>query len=799
MMSLVIPLPLAELVIGSPQWIVPAIGIGTVLTFLVLWGDSRSRAGSARTLGSVIAIVLKLVGIALLAVCLLEPMRRAQRPRPRANLLPILVDTSGSMGLRLGQETESWRERIDQDLAADSEAMATLSKTFETRLYGFDRRLSAATSVSELPRDATSSRLIPNLKELQERLGERPVAGILLLSDGNQSGIPETVQDMNFSVPVFPVVPSRATGWNDLQIDSVSIRQTNFEIAPVTVSAAFSVTGEIAGKAMARLVETGRDEVVAEKPIELLSGKSRYNVAFELRPRDPGVSFYRLDVFREADREAFDSIETLSKQASSETTLINNTRLLAIDRRSGPYRVLYLAGRPNWEHKFLNRAVAEDAEVELTSLLRMANKEPKFSFRDKAVSGTNPLFQGLGDDAEETAEQYDEPVMIRLGVRQSEELSSGFPNTAEELFEYDALILDDIEPTFFTQDQLNLIRRFVSARGAGLMLLGGQETFRGRTFRESPLGELSPVYLPRTVTELEGPFELTLSREGMLQPWLRLRKTVDEETQRQRSMPSFTSANAFGGLKPGAYPLASIRSLDGEQQPALAMQRYGAGKVGAVAIADFWRWSTNGGMARPNQDDDDPAQFWRQLTRWLVSDVPRRAELTVATSDQDVRLRVMVRDESFVALDNAKVELTIESPGGDSMTLNAKPSDEEAGMYEAVFYGEEPGSYSVTAEVSSPDGTLIADPKSGWTRQIAGAEFDQLGINRLLLESIAQRSGGRILTESQIESITTKIDSTKVPVTEVWSYPLWHRGWVILFALGCFASEWAFRRWRGMA
>ena len=31
-----------------------------------------------------------------------------------------------------------------------------------------------------------------------------------------------------------------------------------------------------------------------------------------------------------------------------------------VDRGQGPFRVLYVTGRPNWDFKFLRRAIAED-------------------------------------------------------------------------------------------------------------------------------------------------------------------------------------------------------------------------------------------------------------------------------------------------------------------------------------------------------------------------------------------------------------------------------------------------------
>ncbi len=141
---------------------------------------------------------------------------------------------------------------------------------------------------------------------------------------------------------------------------------------------------------------------------------------FRFRPTQLGAQGYQLNVKSDDERAAGDS-------ATEEWTLLNNKRYLLIDRGRGPYRILYVAGRPNWEHKFLSRALSEDQEVELTSLIRIAKKEPKFSFRDSRVDSSNPLFSGFEDITDEEKEQYDEPVFVRLGSRSRENCRKGFP------------------------------------------------------------------------------------------------------------------------------------------------------------------------------------------------------------------------------------------------------------------------------------------------------------------------------------------------------------------------------------
>jgi uncharacterized membrane protein len=437
--------------------------------------------------------------------------------------------------------------------------------------------------------------------------------------------------------------------------------------------------------------------------------------------------------------------------------------------------------------------------VQLVGLIRIANKEPKFSFRDKGVNSTNPLFAGLGADEEDAAQQYDEPVIIRLGVNESEELSDGFPDSADELFAYHGVILDDIESEFFTQDQMLLLRRFVSSRGGGLLMLGGQEAFADKKFGDSPLGELSPVYAPRSSAEKrQGPFRLSLTREGLLQPWVRLRDTENAERGRLDAMPPFLTLNVVGDVKPGASQLATVETDDDRTAPAIVAQRFGKGRTAAIAIGDMWRWS----MRRDQQDRDDPAQAWRQLTHWLVNDVPRRADVRVDTSNdpsQPVTIVATARDEAYLPLDNATVELVIKPLVGDPFTLKAEMDDFQAGTYTATFWSREPGGYNVQANITSADGSHVGTSQSGWTAQSGAAEFRDLRVNRTLLEKIASQTGGEVVRQDRLDQFAADLPTRRVPISETWVYPIWHHPWVMFIAMLCLCTEWGLRRWKGLA
>jgi uncharacterized membrane protein len=411
-------------------------------------------------------------------------------------------------------------------------------------------------------------------------------------------------------------------------------------------------------------------------------------------------------------------------------------------------------------------------------------------------------------------------VLIRLNTKDELELRDGFPKTAEELYRYQAVIIGDLEAEFFTHEQMALLQRFVSERGGGFLMLGGAESFREGDYQGTPIASLLPVYLDRLVeAKLPGEFKLTLTREGWLQPWTRLRPVESEEKTRMEAMPNFQVFNPLREIKPGASVLATVSDASGQMYPALAVQRFGLGRSAALMIGDMWRWGL-----RDEQMQKDLAKSWRQMVRWLVADVPPRISVTAEPAPggdaSEFRLTVKAHDEQFKPLDNASVRLairpvkTVSSFGfgvSSSPTRNPKPetqnslqlpaeaSASEPGTYTATFVAHETGAYLVEATVTQADGKIAGHAAAGWTSDPAAEEFRSLKPNRALLQNLAQRTGGEVVALADLEKFVRKLPERRSPVMETWSYPLWHTPAVLLFALACFVAEWGLRRWKGMA
>lgn len=800
------------ILIGAPRWVVPAAVIALVLLAAVAWNYLRARSHGGLGGWRLAAAAMKAVGIAVLAICLIEPLGRGQRPRPQANLLPILVDTSRSMTLRNSGRSENPADRLLKLLDSENSWVQQVEETFDVRRYAFDTRMRGVDSFSQLAFDGEASNLRTALETLAERFRGRPVAGLLLASDGNWTDATASVRWSELGFPVFPVRQQESERLRDLRVADVTVSQTDFETAPVTIDASIDAVDLDDESVVVRLVEADGGKVVDEQTVTT-SGESRaaggdsQGVRFRFRPKSAGVSFYRIECFLNRERQAFEE----EAESRVEATVENNRRWVAVHQRRGPYRVLYVGGRPNWEYKFLRRAIDEDAEVRMLGLVRIAPKQPKFSFRDSSVGSTNPLFAGLGEDEEEAAEQLDEPVVLRLGVEDQDELIGGFPEDAESLFRYSAVILDDVEADFFTRDQLLLLRRFVSARGGAVLMLGGQEALEHGGYADTPLGELAPVYLPRgrsAATDVDGPsgpFRMELTREGLLQPFLRLRETEAAEATRLESLPPLSVLNSVERIKPGAVVLALARTESGDPRPALVSQPFGKGKTAALLLGDLWRWSLRREAEdAPSQANvrkrDDPAQAWRQVVRWLVSDVTAAVETSAEPSSLAGTMQIVtdVRDESFMPLDGADVKLQVETPEKETVEIIAVSDVDHAGRYTAEFWPRTEGGYRVKAFVAAPDGTEIGTAETGWATDAAGEEFKRLGTHRELLESIATESGGRVVGSDELDNLADSLSTGSAPVTERWVFPLWHRPWILALAIMCLCGEWGIRRWKGL-
>lgn len=798
-----------RLTFGQSNWAMWLIAAGVLLTLLVLYNYRKARlAGGTK----ILAAVFKLTAVGLILAALLDPMLAVQRPQSQANRVAVVLDHSRSMNAIVGDRTApnqsdrlstEWREK----LSSQADWQVELENDFRLRRYRFGSQLEAVDNLEATSLNETGSSIHRSLELLAERLRGVPTAGVVLMTDG-QAGVENRLLEAgakrdwkSLGFPIYPVDFGTAPSEPDLRVTEVVLRQSDFEAAPVTIMAKIEATA-LAGRSVEVKLVDGSSNVVEKRSLTLDGSTASHPLEFRFRPKESGIQTFKLiaDLVSKADS---------SQPASSpdERLLANNERTIVVDRGHGPYKILYIAGRPNWEHKFLQRAVSEDAELQMTALIRIAKKEPKFSFRDMKVDSANPLFAGFEDVSDEEKEQYNEPVFVRIGVVDGNQHQKGFPRTAEELFEYQAVIIDDIEHDFFSADQQSLLRRFVSIRGGGLLMLGGTETMRGKGFRESVLAQMLPVYgeelgetANRTNRKQPPIAKYRLTREGWLEPFLRVADNELDERKVIEAMPPMQVVNSAGGLKPGAIVLSEVEQPgDDSKSAALVTQRFGKGKSAVMLVGDLWRW----GLHHEKNESPPLGQAWRQMVRWLIADVPQPVTMEVETAEKSpsgraAKLTVTARTVEFEPRDNVSVEVEITKPDGTLITGRAEPSESRAGVFEFPFLTVDEGGYRATAKVVDGTGAVVGECQAGWVHEPTVRELEKLGTNRTFLEELARETGGEVLAPNDLSGLADRLGRKPVPVMETEWKPLWNNGWVMAAVLGCLAGEWWLRRKNGL-
>ena len=766
------------------RWLIPGLITLALITVALLLSYRNQATMPLRFRW--LAGGLKWLGFTFLLLFLLRPEVVETFNRPGTNHWAVMLDNSASMTLKDAKEGLS-RAKVLKELVGPKSGdwQEKLADDFILDTFTFDSRLSRHAASDVLDFKGQASSLGKSLGDLRDRYHGRPLAGVLVITDGSPTDsklIQEGVADLP---PIFPVVIAPEDKLLDVSLTNLTAQATLFEDAPVMVDATITAQG-LAGKKVVATIREFGGEVREEKSHSIALDDETWVASFQIRPEAPGTAFFEVSV-------EIESREGRGREGGEkllEATLANNSRVVAANRETGPYRVLYLGGRPNYEHRFLQRALSEDSEINLTSLIRIARGEAKFEYRGRAGESSNPLYRGF--EEQEEAERFDEPVFIRLNVKDGSELAAGFPRTAEELFPFDAVILDDVESAFFDQEQQRLLQRFVSERGGSVAMLGGMESLNAGGYAETSIGDMLPVYLPandaRGYPE-KGRFELT--REGMLEPWARLRLTEGEERERIANMPAFDNVHRLGPIRPGAMAIGELEFADGSA-PALATRRYGRGRTAVFAMTDLWRWGL-----RDAESHADLDKTWRQTLRWLLADVPR--PLSLKAEEEGDRSRVLTADllgKDFQPDDSGHVNLRVRRPDETWSSVSLRRDPVEPGSFSVKHSSLVPGPYLAEATTRATEDKLAFTSTTGWVVNSIQDEYEMLEPDMASMNLLASATGGKVLAPKNLKDFVSTLENLPLPVSETRSRPLWNSAWWMLAAFLCFIGEWSLRRWK---
>lgn len=688
----------------------------------------------------------------VLGLCLLRPSLVSSEAMPRRNVVAVLLDDSRSMTLK-DVDNDS-RIAAVQEIFADTSALVRkLSERFVVRYFRFGADVTPVAGPSHLTASGTRTDLARALDGVREELGDLPVSGVVMVTDGadNADGDIETalmgVRARN--MPVFTVGVGAERFPKDLSIERLSLPPTTLEGAGVAGEVSVRVSGAVGDSVTVGIESDG--QVVGSTRVPIPKGQEAFPVPFRFPPLLPGT--HRILV----------RVSPLPDEVIQE----NNTVEALVRVRPAGEKILYVEGEPRHEFAFLRRAISGDSAVQLVALVQTA--KGKF---------------------------------YRAGVDDSLDLRGGFPTSRAELFQYRSIILGSVDATFFSGDQLRLLADFVSDRGGTLIFLGGPDALSEGHYLGTALEELIPVTLtPSRLGDGQSTgLKVHLTSPGRIHPLTQLLPGITANQRHWDSLPPVTSINQLGPLRPGAAMLLSGTPVGGgPERPVLVYQPYGRGMSILFGVQDSWLWKMN--PATPVEDLSYET-FWRQLLRWSLDPVPTRVDLSLTPDrigpEETVSLRARVTDTAFTEVNDARVIVKVNSPTGKASEVVLGWDLREDGSYTGKLVGDEPGQYRMQvvavrgADSSfSPQMELIVDAR--------GADMQRAELRTSLLQRLAHETGGRFFTLDQVGELPAELALSKAGITRKDAQDLWDMPIVLLLFLALMTAEWGYRRYRGLA
>lgn len=714
---------------------------------LAFWRQRQHGVGSSRAGLLTLFRSLALLPLVFLAA---RPVWLAKEPPPPGAARPVvlLMDRSESMSL---EENEATRYQQALRFARDFllPALKSAGLPVQARLFAEQTEPVDGPGLASARPDGKRTNLGG---AIACAVAENPVPplAVIALTDGAANENADNARALSSLLEAR--IPFVGVGFgSDLGVRTLSLRQVDAP-AVAAPNSDFYVSAQLEMMNTEEMpafdLVLFRDGQMTQKKTVQPGKSSRvWLESFRLNEKDKGAHQYAVQFWP----PNVSGLKSVNTRGSASVRISEEKEL----------RVLYVQGALTWDYKFVTLALRNDISMKLTGLTRTSRQS-----------------------------------VFRQNVESAGELVSGFPTTIEEMAPYRVIVLSNLKPIDLSPAQQELLGRFCSELGGGVLMIGGPATF-DFSWQGSRLEQLLPVvFAPNSgVQGLDRPFRMELTEDALQDAVFQV---AENRSTREAwaGLPTFTQYGRVDSAKPGAQVWAVHPQDQGPtgRRILMASQRYGAGRSAVICIQNFWRWR----LAR----DSEPSQFdrfWRQLFRFLGD--ASRQEIAIHLPDQelhpgaDVQIALEKQPNPHDATEQSRkflvrvdsqekkqlLEQTVELPPNRSVDLS--------------FHAEKPGIYTVTVQDTSKQ------PVASRAIEIRdfNLEFQSTGRNMELLRQWASLTDGLALKVEDCPDASQMVSQIKSRVEQArrgkpMRHPFGANGWTLAFVLGCLATEWLMRK-----
>ncbi len=705
--------------------------------------------------------LLRAGAVFLLVIALAGPVLRRVTTLRQLGRIVIAVDSSASMQLSddVGDSHAKTRFQRAADLLfqGNTPLLKKLAENNDVELIALRgnntqrlwwHRQGGKDTSGELPTsfDLPATSPITNLDHtLRESLEPTaPGTALVLLSDGqhNASGSPEEFgSELKKShTPLFAIGFGTEVPPPDLSLLSVDAPESVFQQENLHGHVDLQDSMPAGIPATVRIESQGK---ALWKHEFITDGKGRkgFDFSFPVASLPPPASTQRDKTLRRVNIV----VAADHGRASLEKTRANNARELAVHLLEERRKVLIIDGRPRWETRYIHNHFDRDERWQ-----------------------AQLIFDDMADDPAKGS------------------LQQHFPKTRDALLSHDLIILGDADPARFKSEHIAWMIEFIEKRGGGLIMIDGK---RGKLqqWARGNAAQLVPVKFTTQKAILE-PTSIELTSDGQRFDALRL---SDSPSANATLWPTLQKVNWHSTVE----PLPAAITLAKAQKPTMVFRQVGAGAVLYVGTDELWRW-------RFQVADLYHQRLWMQLGAWIAAPPFQIDQKKLALGTDRLRyspgesseIRVRVRNDQGEIVSGAQPRAYLLHEGSDVATLQLEPDPTHPGIYRALTPPLKAGAYEI-AVAESPSAPRSDARLSLHVSDLGNPEWATLTMNRPLLETMAQNSGGCFLREeqaaSELPNLLQSMDHKQVITQETI---LWSSWWWFGAAILLLTVEWLLRK-----